>query len=380
MERERAVMKKKILHVVGGMDIGGTETMLMNLYRNIDREKYEFHFISYYDREGFYDKEIENLGGKIIHLNHSNKIGSLSSILKLKKIMQQYKYEVVHTHTLFNCGIGILAAKLGGVKTRVSHAHTIAEESSNYIKRFYIKLMRIIINCCSTDFLACSNKAGEFLFGKEIIKDNRYRFLPNYVDYRKFVNNTSRGEVREALKIKSNEFVIGHVGRLMSAKNHSFILDILKEMKGRGIKVKAIFVGDGNLRTEIENKAKKLNLEKDLIITGMVKNTEWYMKAMDTFILPSFYEGFGLVLLEAQAMSLPCVVSQGIQPEVDLEVGLIKKLNLSQGVKVWSREIENTLNNRRNLNKNMIEKSFNEKGYSLEKILEKLNTVYEGRG
>ncbi|MGL4672309.1 glycosyltransferase, partial [Cetobacterium sp.] len=300
---------KKILHIVGGMDVGGTETMLINLYRNIDREKYEFHFISYYGREGFYDKEIERLGGKIIHLNFSKRLGALGSILELRRVIKENKYDVVHTHTLFNCGIGVLAAWLGRVKIRISHAHTVYEDNVSFIKKSYITLMKSLIKIFSTHFFGCSNKAGEFLFGQKIVKGKNYKFIPNYIDYKKFIDISERDKLRESLNFELDTIVIGHVGRIMSAKNHSFLVDIIEKMKSRGLKVKGVFVGDGDSRAELELKIKKYSLENDIFITGMVNNPENYFKMMDIFILPSFYEGFGLVLLEAQSSGLNCIAS-----------------------------------------------------------------------
>lgn len=369
---------KKILHVVGGMDVGGTETMLMNLYRNIDREKYEFHFISYYGREGFYDKEIESLGGKIVPLSFSKRWGALGSILELKRVIKENKYDAVHTHTLFNCGIGVLAAMLAGAKVRVSHAHTVFEEKNSFVKKCYINLMRGLIKIFSTNYLSCSDKAGEFLFGKEILKNKKYSFIPNYVDYKKFTNINTREEMRKQLGIESDEILIGHVGRFMAAKNHKFIIQILKMMKDKGIKVKGVFVGDGNLRDEIERDLKLYSLTKDVIITGMVKDTENYIGAMDIFLLPSTYEGFGLVLLEAQGAGIPAIGSLEIQKETDMGLGLLKRYSLNESVEFWCERIIEFSNEKIKISKEKREKAFIDKGYHLKEILRKLGEVYEG--
>lgn len=367
---------KKILHVVGGMDVGGTETMLMNLYRNIDREKYEFHFISYYGREGFYDKEIESLGGKIVPLSFSKRWGALGSILELKRVIKENKYDAVHTHTLFNCGIGVLAAMLAGVKIRVSHAHTVFEEKNSFVKKCYINLMRGLIKIFSTNYLSCSDKAGEFLFGKDILKNKKYSFIANYIDYKKFMDNSSREIARELLQIKKDEVVIGHVGRFMEAKNHAFILEVLNILKGKGIKVKCIFVGDGHLRKDIESKIEEYSLKNEVIITGMVKETKTYLSCMDIFLLPSTYEGFGLVLLEAQSSGLNCMGSLAIQNEVDLEIGLLNRYDLNLGAEFWAEKVLENLNNRKTISSKEIESAFIRKKYDLKNILKSLDKVY----
>lgn len=371
-------MKKKILHVVGGMDVGGTETMLMNLYRNIDREKYEFHFISYYGREGFYDREIKKLGGEIIHLSFSKKLGALGSILELRRVIKENNYDVVHTHTLFNCGIGVLAAWLGSAKVRISHAHTVFEEKDGFLKKLYIKSMRKLIEKYSTHYFACSNKAGEFLFGSDILKRDNYIFIPNYVDYKKFMDDSSRDIGRDILQIKKDEIVIGHVGRLIEAKNHVFILKILEVLKSKGLKVKCIFVGDGHLRDEIELKVAEYSLKDEVIITGMVAETKTFLSCMDIFLLPSKYEGFGLVLLEAQSSGLHCIASTAIQDETNLEIGLLEKYDLNLGAEFWAEKILERIKRRRNITSKDIDAAFVKKEYDLDSILKSLDRVYGG--
>ena len=366
----------KVLHIVGGMNVGGTETMLMNIYRNIDREKYEFHFVSYYNKKGFYDDEIKKLGGKIIHMNFSHRFGAISSFFQLRKLIKENNYEIVHTHTLFNCGIGVLAAYLGGAKVRISHAHTVFEKEDSALKKIYMYMMKKLIRIYSNNFLACSEKAGIFLFGKDILKKENYSFLPNYVDYKKYMNKLSRENVRYELGIEKDEIVLGHVGRLIPLKNHIFILDIIKLMKEKGKKVKAIFVGDGDQRENIEKKIKEYSLEKNIIITGMVTNPEKYMKAMDIFLLPSIYEGFGLVLLEAQASNLSCLTSENIQDEIDLELGLVTKMRLDDGIESWSNKIMEILKNKKIISKDKLERAFLDKEYDLDCILKKIESIY----
>lgn len=368
-------MKKKILHLVGGMDIGGTETMLMNLYRNMDREEFEFHFISYYGRKGYYDDEIESLGGMIIHLAPPMNTGLLEAVKNLYKVIKINGYDVIHTHTLFNCGIGVFTAWMAGTKIRISHAHTTFDRKESFTKKLYMKIMSLLINIFSTRLLACSNKSGRYLFGEKKISTSKYKFIPNYVDYKRFINDISKVKVKEELGIEK-EIVIGHIGRLMEAKNHSFILKIIKNLKNRGIKSKALFVGDGNLRKEIEEEAEILGINDSIIITGMRNDTERLVKAMDIFLLPSIYEGFGLVLLEAQAAGIPCLVSEAIQQETDLEIGLMTKMKLSEGPEKWIDTILKILAGKHEISKAERVNAFKRKGYDPESIIKMMNEIY----
>lgn len=370
------IMKGKILHVTGAMNVGGTETMLINLYRKINK-KVEFHFISYSKSKAFYDGEIESLGGKVIRLKPPNEVGFINSIKDIKKaIKENGPYDAVHTHMLFNCGIAMIAAYLSGVKVRVSHAHTTSDDSSSLVRKIYINLMRFFIKVFSTDFLACSNSAGKYLFGNNIISNKKYKVLPNYIEYEKFINNSDKTNFREELGIKNDDIVICHIGRFITAKNHEFLIDMAKQMIQKNNKVKLVLVGDGDLKNNIENKVKSIGIEKNIYFTGIRKDIPSILNNVDLFILPSIYEGLGLVLLEAQASKVPCLVSEAIQPEVDLGIGLVKKLNLSCGASKWADEANKIINENKNNDIDII-KAVQEKKYDLNSILNNLLSVYK---
>lgn len=367
----------KILHVSGAMNVGGTETMLINLYRQINKD-IQFDFISYSSEEAYYDKEIEKLGGRIIKLNPPSEVGIISAIRDIMKVIKENgPYNAVHTHMLFNCGIAMIAAYLSGVRVRVSHAHTTSDEEASLNRKVYITIMRFFINIFSTNFLACSDAAGKYLFGNSIITNKRYKMLPNYIDYEKFINCNDKNSIRKELGIGDNDIVICNIGRFIEAKNHSFLIEIAKELIDKNNKIKLILVGIGDLRKDIEVKVKALGIESNVYFTGLREDIPNILNNSNLFILPSIYEGLGLVLLEAQASNLPCLVSEAIQPEVDLGVGLVKRLNLSVGAKVWAKESEDLINNK-GINKDIyIANAVKEKAYDLSSILNNLLSVYK---
>lgn len=369
-------MKAKILHIAGAMNVGGTETMLINLYRKIN-EKIEFHFISYSNEEAFYDEEIEKLGGKVIRLDSPNKAGFIGAIKDIKRVIKEEgPYEAVHTHMLFNCGIAMIAAYLSGVKVRVSHAHTTCDNSESFIRKVYISVMRIFIKLFSTDFLACSDGAGRYLFGNNITSNKKYKILPNFIDYEKFINCKDKNSIRKELGIKDNDIVICHIGRFIIAKNHSFLLEVINEMIRRNNKIKLLLVGTGDLKNEIEDKIKELGIEENVYLTGIRNDIPNILNNSDLFILPSIYEGLGLVLLEAQASNVPCLVSEAVQPEVDLNTGLVKQLNLNEGANKWALEAENFINKNKIENISVME-AVRKKGYDLNSIMNNLVSVYK---
>ncbi|OKL36557.1 glycosyltransferase family 1 protein [Domibacillus mangrovi] len=365
-------MPVKILHVVGAMNRAGTETMLMNIYRNIDREKIQFDFISYSQEDAHYDEEIKKLGGKVIKLSKTRSVKEIYDAIK-----KNGPYDVVHSHTLFHCGIANIAALLAGVKVRISHAHTTLDNSEHYTRKLYIQLMRCMINTFSTNLLACSNGAGRYLFGEKSVAKINYSFFPNAIDYSKFLKKP-RKEVMEFKVEKEfgSSLVIGHIGRFIEAKNHLFLLAILKRMLKKDSTIKLLLVGNGDLKVEIEEVAKKEGIYDNIRFVGIREDIPTMMHSMDVFVFPSVYEGLGMVLLEAQASGVPCVVSEAIQPEADLNIGLVSTLSLADGPDVWAEEIMKRAN-KKEKNIRVITDSFERSGYSLTAGISKLMNIYK---
>ncbi len=349
--------------------------MLMNLYRKVYKE-IQFDFVSYYHKEGYYDEEIRKLGGRIIKLDPPSEVGVIKSIINLIKIIKnEDEYSAVHAHTLFNCGVGVLAAKLAGVKVRISHAHTTKDYSKSLIKRLYISIMKGLIKGFSTNFLSCSDAAGEYLFGYSTLKDDRYCKLPNYIDYERFINNEGSSYIRKKLGIDNDDILIGNVGRFIHAKNHNFLINLMSNLVRINPKFKCILIGDGDLRGLIEEKIKKLNLENNIHLLGIRDDVNNILKEIDLFILPSTYEGLGLVLLEAQASGVSCLTSTAIQPEADLHLGLLKRLNLEAGIEIWSNTVMKMLEQSK-VDKMLIKRTFEFQGYRIEDIKGKLYKLY----
>ncbi|WP_431800772.1 glycosyltransferase family 1 protein [Halobacillus andaensis] len=364
----------RVLHVTGGMNRAGTETMLMNVYRNIDHEKIQFDFISYSQEEAHYDEEIELLGGRVIRLHRTG------SVKEMYRAMRHYgPYQAVHSHTLFHCGIANLAALLAGVKVRIAHAHTTEDEHDRILKKLYIAGMRQVIKYASTNYLACSKQSGRYLFGRQLVEKDNYSYFPNVIDYFSFIAKPQR-EVNE-FKMQyglGNSLVIGHIGRFIDAKNHTFLLEIMKQVVSKEPSAKLLLVGDGDLRKETEEQAAHLGIKGNIRFVGVRNDISTMLHSMDVFVFPSIYEGLGLVLLEAQASGLPCIVSEAIQPEADLGLGLFSKLSLSIGSERWAEFILKKAGQKeKNINK--IINSFELNHYSLNAGITQLLKIYDGK-
>jgi len=335
----------KVLHIVGGMGLGGIETFLMNIYRNIDREKLQFDFVIYYKNKhnNYYEKEIRSLGGKIYYLNSSFN----SLIFNLIRILRKEKYTALHTHTKFNGGISLIAALVSNVKIRIAHSHnTGGNDSNSMLRRIYNLLMHFAINTFATKYAACSKKAAEHLFTKRNI-DKRYTFIPNAIDIEPFISSDdmNTNAMKSLLNIPINNKIVGHVGRYGKAKNHNFIVNMFSKLLKQDPNFSLILIGDGPTRPEIEAKINDLGIHKNVKVLGLRDDVPKLMNIFDVFILPSLYEGFGIVLLEAQACGLPCIVSENIQPEVDMGLDLIHKVNLNNTL-LWIDTVNKNKNNK----------------------------------
>lgn len=369
MDKEKKI---RVLHVVGAMNRAGTETMLMNIYRNIDREKVQFDFISYSKEEAHYDNEIKSLGGKVIKLSSTTSVKELVNAIK-----ENGPYEAVHAHTLFNSGIAMLAAKKCGIKNRIAHAHTTLDNSSSIARKIYINGMRFLINKYSTKTLACSREAGKYLFGEKEINKSKYSYFPNLINYEELLHKPENEVIKFKEEYNLNDgIVIGHIGTLKESKNHKFLIEIAKYMTEQNIDVKLILVGEGSLRKELEDLTREYNISDRVHILGIREDINVMLHSMDVFVFPSIFEGLGLVLLEAQAAGLPCIVSEAIQPEANLGLNLFTKLNLDSGVDIWSKEILKVAN-KKEYNLDKINSAFEEKEYSTNKCICKLMKAYD---
>jgi glycosyltransferase EpsF len=326
----------RVLHIIGGMDRAGAETMVMNLYRNIDKTQIQFDFLYFKSKVCDYDEEIEELGGEIFRIVTTN---PLLRFLKVYLFLKNNNYKIVHAHTLFNIGLNLLAAMLAKAPVRIAHSHNTQTKDKGLIGSVYQHYSRYLIKATSTDFIACGEAAGNFLFGfnKDIY------LLKNSIDVNHFnkIGKNKRDYWLTNFNIKESTLKIVQVGRLQTVKNHKFSLELCKEMKQQNIDFRLLIVGQGELKNQINESILKYDLENEVIMLGVREDVAELMAGADIHFMPSHHEGFPVVLVEAQAIGLPSVVSNCISKEVDLGLDLIKFVDLSITPKVWCNEILN---------------------------------------
>jgi glycosyltransferase involved in cell wall biosynthesis len=328
----------RVLHIVGGvMDVGGIEMFLMNYYRHIDRTIIQFDFCIVEEGEGHFDQEIRSLGGVIYNLP-SKKRHPINHLKSLLKVLKQYRKCPVHMHLDGMNGLYGLIALINKNQIRISHSHNTNHLTNNIAKRLIHDFFRLLNRFVNNKFAACSNEACLWLHGiKNAQKAILIRNAINTINFE--FSEALRNQYREYYGI-TDEIVIGHVGRLHPQKNHRFMLEIALELKTLNVDFKIVFVGDGELHNDIETFISKNELSKVVIMVGKTDTPEIYYNMFDLFILPSFYEGLGISLIEAQSNGLPCLVSENIPAEAILSSNT-KTMPLVE-ISTWIKTILNT--------------------------------------
>ena len=334
----------RVLIITGAMNVGGIENQLMHLLRQADKERFQIDFTTTADHP-FYEDEILSLGGKCVHIPSTDGKRFLRYCKAIYRVMKDGKYDIVHSHELFHSGMVLLTARLAGVKHRFVHAHNWCDgndlgEKVPLKRKLYNGVMRKLIQWNATDFIACSTLAGKFLYGEKITKRENYHLVFNSVDTSKFLDRYERTE--------SGEFVdegwinLIQVGRFTVVKNQLFTAEIAAELKRRGKKIRILCAGnDGNeyeqrVRAAIEEKG----ISEHMRLIGIRKDIDALMRKSKAFILPSKYEGMPLVLIEAQAAGLRCVVSDTFSREVDFGIGTVTWLPETASAAEWADAIE----------------------------------------
>lgn len=370
--------KIKILHVVQGMRPNGLETLIMNWFRVIDKEKYQFDFAVHTEEKCYYDEEIKALGGRIIS-HPSPKKQPLKFKRQFKKTLKEYgPYDVVHSHTLNFSGLVLKVANMQNVPVRIAHSHSVTDNRSNSLfRKLYRNQMRNLINSNATHKLGCSKLACENLFGEKSL--NETIVFPNAIRTERYLDlNKSIKESKNSLGLEEWQTVAGHVGRFSKVKNHLFILEVFEEAIKQDPNIQLLLIGDGEKKQEIVRKATEKDLTSNIHFLGIREDIPDIMNAMDIFLLPSYYEGLGIVLIEAQAIGVPCLVSNGVPKEADLRINLFTQRSLDNSINVWKEELFKLIG-KRNFNKSLKKNALKNSGYDINESVEKLESIYEDK-
>lgn len=349
----------RILHIVTKMNRGGLETFIMNVYRNINREKIQFDFLVHNNKEGDYDQEILELGGNIYYISPRNK-----GILKNKEELHNFflehnEYEVIHQHVSSLSYLAPLkVGKKAGIKNRIVHSHS-SKLSGKKINLFFHYLNQRKIENIATHKFACSDLAAKWLYGSKISNENKYQLVYNGVDLDLYNFNVKGREIiRKELAIKEETLVIGHVGRFSYPKNHIYLIDVFHEILKKDRNVLLVLVGDGELKDEINKKIIEYGITENVKMLGVRSDIPDLLSAMDILLFPSHYEGLPVTLVEAQASGLKCLVSNKITKQIKITENL-EFMNINDDPEKWADSVLKNKNYyRRKQNINLSLKKF----------------------
>lgn len=339
----------RVLHVLGGLNLGGAESRVMDLYRCMDRDKVQFDFLIHRRDIGsaacqkhFYEEEVEALGGKVYALpkfmvyNYAVYRRAARDFFRA-----HHEFAVVQGHMTSTAAIYLPQAKKAGVPVVCAHARSAGVDKG--IKGIITKLLRLPLLKKADYCLACSREAGEAVFGSKWAGSAKARLVPNAINAQRFQYNPAlREKMRTELSL-GDSFVIGHVGRFHYAKNHEFLLEIFGrlhqnlEQKGRSCKL--LLLGEGEGMAAAKAQAAALGVEKDVLFLGNHKDVEAYYQVFDLFLFPSRFEGLPGTVVEAQAAGLRCIISDRITTEVGISE-LVSFHSLEDGADQWAKEVE----------------------------------------
>lgn len=327
----------RVLHVIGVMDRGGAEAMIMNLYRNIDRNIIQFDFVEHFARPAAYDEEIFAYGGRIYRCPRYNGTNHFAYLRWWRTFWKEHhdEYPIVHGHVGSTAAIYLKEAKRYNVYT-IAHSHSTNEDHG--FKHFVFKLYSYPTRYIADYFFACSQKAGMKRYGASVSKDaNIYSVLSNAIKTEKYrLDSDKRRYKRDELRYEELDWVIGHVGRFVEAKNHLFLIDIFSELTQHDSHARLLLVGDGPLRSQVEQKVRQLDLCEKVTFTGVREDVAELMQAMDILVFPSLYEGLPVTLVEAQAAGLPCVISDGVPQDAVITEHLVTYRSLADSAAEWA--------------------------------------------
>lgn len=329
--------KVKVLRIIGECKTGGTETIALNYYKNLNHELVGMDFLFYGPSLPRFSEELEVNGDRVINVVDytQNLIGSIREI---RDVVKNGNYDIVHAQLNALNFFPLLGAYLGGAKIRIAANHSTANMRYEFKKSIVKYLVRPTASILATNYAACSKYAGEWCFGKRTLESGKIKIIHNAIDLSSF--NYSE-DIRQNVRKKMNwdrRFVIGHAGRFTEQKNHKFMVEIFARIHKKLPEALLVFAGDGHLIDDIKVQVEKLGLTNSVQFLGVRFDMNELMQGMDIFLFPSLYEGLGNVITEAQAVGLRSVVSDVVPNEVKM-TELVDFISLNKSVEFWADAI-----------------------------------------
>lgn len=358
---------KRVLHILNGLGSGGTESFIMNVYRNINRSKVQFDFLIRNTNGNILIDEINSMGGRV-YISHEFPRHFIKNYKEINEFFKEHKdYKIIHLHANALMYVKPLEVAVNyGIKCRIIHSHN-TQTANNPLYKYIHKWNKKFISQKATDFFACSQLAGEWMFNDE------FQIINNAIDVNKFkFNEKARNSIRAELNLE-NKFVIGNIARFTEQKNHMFLIDIFYEVVKKNNNAVLLLVGSGELESNVRERIANLRIQENVVFAGVRNDIPDLLSAMDIFLLPSLFEGLGIVLVEAQANGLKCLASDSVIPEEAKLTNLLEFISLKKNSKQWATKI--LQNNNKYERKNMYEE-IKASGYDILDVSRKLENYY----
>lgn len=328
--QEHRVAPLRVLHAVEGLRTGGIGMLLYNYFMGMDHSKIAFDFMVHCPEPGLAEHLLEKEGSRMFHLPRLKHVFRV--FFQTRRVIRQGHYRIVHIHHTRHSFVQLLAAWTCGVKVRIAHSHDalVPRGFHRCTYAFYAWLTSRF----ATHWFACGEMAGRYVFGNGI-HSPRFRLVRNAVSVERFrFDKAKRAEIRARHHL-DDCFVLLHVGRMTTQKNHKRLVEIFNSVQKRNPEARLILLGDGVLAPDIRKQVEELGVSDKVLFLGQTPDVPDFLQAADVFVLPSLHEGFPIVLVEAQAAGLPCVISTSVTPEANL-VGLVKSVPLSESNDTWA--------------------------------------------
>lgn len=344
--------------------LNGITSVIMNYYRKMDKSNMKIDFVVINEISREYKEELQKNGSEIFYLKRKN--DPIKYIFQLRNILKQNKYDVIHVHgNSALMSIETIIGKYSRIPVRIVHSHNT---TCSY--KVLHKFLKPILDKTANYRFACGEQAGKWLFG-----NREYELIKNGIDLNVFTfDKEKRNEFRNKINA-GNRKVIGHVGNFIYQKNHEFLIDSFNELIKRDKNYLLLLISDGILLEQMKEKVNKLGIDENVLFLGKTTEVSSYLQAMDVFLLPSHFEGLPVVLIEAQALGLPCFVSNKVSVEAKL-TDLINFLPIDD-TSIWVDKIMDIDISCREENFNKAHKKIDEKGYNIIKNADRMRSLYE---
>ncbi len=365
-----------MLHVFGALECGGAETWLLAVLRGSGTSRYQHDICLLGDHDGPLVRKFESLGCQL----HRCPIDPLLWLpFRLNQLIREGQYNVVHSHVLLFSGVILALARSAGVDSRIAHSHNVSDGAGAGLwRRIYRFTMRKLLRSSMTKGLACSEVAGEYLFGASSDFGDRVTVLRYGIHLSDFEGTPDRVRLRRKLGLPRVDPLITHVGSLTRQKNQGFLLQVFKQACKLRPDLKLVIVGEGPLRLQLERLVRALRLSASVRLLGERNDVRRILAASDAFVLTSHYEGSPLSLLETKATGLPCLVPTHVETQAPGPIdSSLAHVGQDEGIDVWAGALAAIVDQSRR-SAAAASRSLAALGYDVSTSRARLEAIYEG--